>query len=66
MAPLCGRDHTRSHTEGWTYQHHPNGHIEVTTPNGTQLPTRSPRHPGRCGEPSVSSNAPPSAVFDPE
>jgi hypothetical protein len=64
MAPLCNRDHTRSHAEGWTYQHHPNGHIEVTTPNGTALPSRRPRHPGHCAEPSISSNAPPGALFD--
>jgi hypothetical protein len=61
LAPLCNRDHTRSHTEHWTYQHHLNGHIEVTTPNGSTIPTRRPRKPG---EPKASTNAPPGALFD--
>jgi nitrite reductase/ring-hydroxylating ferredoxin subunit len=61
LAPLCNRHHTRSHAEGWTYQHHPHGHLAITTPNGTQVPTRRPRKPG---EPNRSRNAPPGALFD--
>ena len=60
LAPLCGADHTRSHTEKWVYTSDPNGHLTVNTRHGTEIPTRKPRRPGNDREPPP---APPGALF---
>jgi hypothetical protein len=43
MAPLCKGDHTRGHAERWVFTRGPDGHIVITTPDGTIIPTRRPR-----------------------
>ena len=63
LAPLCNRDHTRSHTERWTYTRGPDGHFTVRTRHGTEIPTRKPRKPGKERGPSSSAHPPPGALF---
>jgi hypothetical protein len=39
LAPLCRHDHTTRHHAGWTYQPHPNGDYQWTSPLGTTYTT---------------------------
>jgi hypothetical protein len=72
MAPICGPDHTRSHAEHWTFTRAPDGHLEIYARDGTPIPARRPRKPGKHGErppaespPDVATRAPLPATVPP-
>jgi hypothetical protein len=63
MAPVCKGDHARGHTEKWIFTPGADGHIVITTADGTIIPTRRPRKPGGSSDPPPTDRAPGDTPF---